>query len=193
MDLRTPNKFLMFYKKFCNRPGRCPAMQELATHVANFHCSALLTWKIGPAKYQLWYSLYDGCMTRLSIILPLMMLAVGHKNPIFPPCCIELSQKLQKIDINQNRTNRTRLQTPPSIFLQYSIVFPLIGTSYPEIATNFKSFYLAEIFVLLLWNLSWRLLLPCPRISQFFIIFSRLVLEISDSSFWELSKIRGPL
>ena len=86
------------------------------------------------------------------------LLAVGHKNPIFPPCCIELSQKLQKIDINQNRTNRTRLQTPPSIFLQYSIVFPLIGTSYPKIATNFKSFYLAEIFVLLLWNLSWRLL-----------------------------------
>ena len=33
--------------------------------------------------------------------------------------------------------------------------FRWIGTSYPKIATNFKSFYLAEIFALLSWNLSW--------------------------------------
>ena len=30
-----------------------------------------------------------------------------------------------------------------------------IGTSYPKIATNFTSFYVAEIFALLLWNLLW--------------------------------------
>ena len=67
-----------------------------------------------------------------------------------------------------------------------------IGTSYPKIATNFQSLYLAEIFVLLLWNLSWWLQLPSFRFSQIFIIFHRVVLEICDSSFLEFRKIRGP-
>ena len=65
-----------------------------------------------------------------------------------------------------------------------------IGTSYPKTATNFKSFYLAEIFDLLPWNLSWWL--PCLRFLKFFIIFRWVVLEICDRSFLELSKIRGP-
>ena len=66
------------------------------------------------------------------------------------------------------------------------------GTSYPKIATNFPSFYQAEIFALLLWHLSWWLLLPCLRVLQIFIIFCWVVLEICDSSFLGLSKIRGP-
>ena len=67
-----------------------------------------------------------------------------------------------------------------------------IGTSYPKIATNFQSLYLAEIFALLLWNFSWWLLLTSFRFSQIFIIFRWVVLEICDSSFLEFSKIRGP-
>ena len=67
-----------------------------------------------------------------------------------------------------------------------------IGTSYPKIATNFQPFYPIEIFALLLWNLSWRLLLPCFRFPQIFIIFCGVVLEICDSSFLKLSNIRGP-
>ena len=51
---------------------------------------------------------------------------------------------------------------------------------------------MAEIFALLLWNLSWWLLLSCLRFSQFFTIFCQVVLENCDSSFLELSKIRGP-
>ena len=66
-----------------------------------------------------------------------------------------------------------------------------IGTSYPKIATNFQSLYLAEIFALVLWNLSWWLLLPSSRFSQIFTIF-RQALEICDSSFGKFSKIIGP-
>ena len=68
----------------------------------------------------------------------------------------------------------------------------LIETTYPKIATNFQSLYLAEIFALLLWNLSWWLLLPSFRFSQIFIIFRGVVLEICDSSFLEFRKIGGP-
>ena len=67
-----------------------------------------------------------------------------------------------------------------------------IGTSHPKIATNFKSSYLVEIFALLLWNLSWLLLLPSFRFLQIFIIFCVVVLEICDSSFFEFRKIKGP-
>ena len=66
-----------------------------------------------------------------------------------------------------------------------------IGTSFPKIATHFKSFYLAEIFTLLLRNLSWWLPLPLLRFSHIFIIFCRVLLEICDSSFFKLSKIRA--
>ena len=48
-------------------------------------------------------------------------------------------------------------------------------------STIFQSLYPAEIFALLLWNLSW--------FSQIFIIFLQVVLEICDSSFLEFSKI----
>ena len=67
-----------------------------------------------------------------------------------------------------------------------------IGTSYPKIATNFQSLYLAEKFALLLWNLLWWLLLPSFKFTQIFIIFHWVVFEIFDSSFLEFSKIRGP-
>ena len=63
-----------------------------------------------------------------------------------------------------------------------------IGTSYPRIATNFQSLYIAEIFALLLWNPSYWLLLPSLRFLQIFIIFRGVVVEICDSSFlgiWE--------
>ena len=56
-----------------------------------------------------------------------------------------------------------------------------IGTSYPRIATNFQSLNLAEIFVLLLWNLSWWLLLPFLRFLKFFIVFCREVLQSLNS------------
>ena len=68
---------------------------------------------------------------------------------------------------------------------------PSIGTSYPKIATDFKSLYVAEISALLPWNLSWWFLLPCLRFSQSFIIFFLVVLDFRDSSFLELGRIRG--
>ena len=64
----------------------------------------------------------------------------------------------------------------------------IIGTSYPKIATNFQSLYITEIFALLLWNLSYWLLLPSFRFSQIFIIFRQVVLEICDSSFFKFRK-----
>ena len=62
----------------------------------------------------------------------------------------------------------------------------VIGTSYPKIATNFKTFYLAEIFALLLWTFLWWLLLPCLRFSQIFIIFCRVVFEKDKRSLWTM-------
>ena len=79
-----------------------------------------------------------------------------------------------------------------SMAISKDTIYWTIGTSYPRIATNFQSLYLAEIFALLLWNLLWWLLLPSFRLSQIFIIFRRVVLEICDSSFLEFSKIRSP-
>ena len=91
--------------------------------------------------------------------------------------------------IFQIRSQNPRIFAKTLIFQKKNLA---IRTSYPKIATNFQSFYLVEIFALLLWNLSWWLLLPFFRFSQIFIIFRQVVLEICDSSFLEFRKIRGP-
>ena len=86
--------------------------------------------------------------------------------------------------------NNTKLERKILIILDFENGF--LPTYLPQWATNFKSFYLAEMFALLVWNFSWWLLLPCLRFSQVYIIFCRVVLEICDRSFLELSMIRGP-
>ena len=80
---------------------------------------------------------------------------------------------------------------PWLLFLELGLKCIFIGTSYPKMATNFQSLYLAEIFAPLLWNLSGWLLLPSFRFSQIFINFRRVTFEICGSSFLEFSKIRG--